>query len=189
MSERVTQAMFATIDGYGREPNDRQVTLGFRTVDEASAFLSFISEVKHTWTAHAARPASAEKIASVVRAWPWPEQRAQLEAMLVRTEAYTTPPAAAQDRERWRPEVRAMADAMEAKLRKHDAARGESWKTTDIDWLLNGLDDEVAELRGAVEDGERVLYEAASVANFAMMIADRRRALNAARAAGATDGN
>lgn len=77
----------------------------------------------------------------------------------------------------WRPEVRAFADAMEAKLRENDHKPG--WKGDHPRDLMRRLDEEANELRkllpvgGArVTDGGGVLREAADVANFAMMIAD-----------------
>lgn len=82
-----------------------------------------------------------------------------------------------------RPEVLAFAIAMERKLRMRDAARATSWKNAEIDYLLDRLNDEVAELHGAVVDGAHVLGEAADVANFAMMVADRRGSLVYAPAA------
>ena len=74
----------------------------------------------------------------------------------------------------------AFAEAMEAKLRRHDNARGEhGWRDEHEDWLLDRLREETAELARAiltrVPDDKwrrRVLHEAADVANFAMMIAD-----------------
>lgn len=82
-----------------------------------------------------------------------------------------------------RPEVLAFAIAMERKLRTQDAASGQSWKDADIDYLLDRLADEVVELNGAVVDGAHVLGEAVDVANFAMMVADRRGSLLYAPAA------
>jgi NTP pyrophosphatase (non-canonical NTP hydrolase) len=86
----------------------------------------------------------------------------------------------------WRPEVRAFADLMEAKLRENDWKGG--WKgDTDLD-LFERLGEESAELLAALhrhakrlmwgdswvmEDTvPRVGRETADVANFAMMIAD-----------------
>ena len=74
----------------------------------------------------------------------------------------------------WRPEVVAFADAMEARLRANDHKGG--WQRCSIDWLLARLIQEAGELAEEViaEITEKgVLYEAADVANFAMMIADR----------------
>lgn len=75
----------------------------------------------------------------------------------------------------WRPEVRAFADLMEAQLRKNDHKGG--WKNDRPHALLKRLYDEAAELGHAMPydddfDPENVGWEAADVANFAMMIAD-----------------
>jgi NTP pyrophosphatase (non-canonical NTP hydrolase) len=78
---------------------------------------------------------------------------------------------------RWRPEVQAFADAMEAKLRKHDATRGPTgWRTDNSLDLIARLREEVHEFLGALNPAAPpqadVLGEAADVANFAMMLAD-----------------
>lgn len=88
----------------------------------------------------------------------------------------------------WRPEVRAFADLMEAKLRANDHKPG--WKADDPEALLRRLAQEHDELGDAVrwhknydtsDRGGRlgpvhragvIGAEAADVANFAMMIAD-----------------
>jgi NTP pyrophosphatase (non-canonical NTP hydrolase) len=82
----------------------------------------------------------------------------------------TTPP---EDQQRWRPEVIAFADAMEAKLRVNDYKGG--WKHSPTAWLIARLIQEVGELAVSIagDFDEDVLYEAADVANFAMMIVDR----------------
>jgi len=74
--------------------------------------------------------------------------------------------------QRWRPEVDAFADAMEAKLRANDHKR--HWRFLDMRTLSRLLTHEIEELRLAVErcDPEEVLREAADVANFCMMTAD-----------------
>jgi len=75
---------------------------------------------------------------------------------------------------RLRPEVREFAEAMERKLRKNDAERGNSWKISPMSYLLERLEDEVRELRNAILDGNTfILPEAADVGNFVMMIIDR----------------
>jgi NTP pyrophosphatase (non-canonical NTP hydrolase) len=82
----------------------------------------------------------------------------------------TTPP---EIQQRWRPEVIAFADAMEAKLRANDYKGG--WESLTPDWLVARMLQEMGELALAVAGeigGGEVLYEAADVANFAMMIAD-----------------
>lgn len=101
--------------------------------------------------------------------------------------AADTATAGAEPSARWRPEVRAFADLMEAQLRANDHKPG--WKNdNDLD-LFERLGEESAELLSALHrhakrlswgDGwvmetdteERIGREAADVANFAMMIAD-----------------
>lgn len=73
-----------------------------------------------------------------------------------------------------RPEVQAFAEAMERRLQANDHKPG--WKHDTVLSLQVRLDEEVAELDEAVHGTatkERILDEAADVANFAMMIADR----------------
>ncbi len=84
-----------------------------------------------------------------------------------------------------RPEVLAFARQMEAALRQQDGDRGDDWQEEDLDWLVGRLDEEVEELKRAVDDlsddGYRpqdrpllvtdVITEAADVANFALFIA------------------
>ena len=73
----------------------------------------------------------------------------------------------------WRPEVVAFADAMEARLRANDFKGG--WDALTPDWLMARIVQEAGELALSVAGemgGEAVLYEAADVANFAMMVAD-----------------
>lgn len=72
----------------------------------------------------------------------------------------------------WRPEVRAFADLMEAKLRENDHKPG--WKRDHPADLMDRLKEELAELHDALFAGDLELIgpEAADVANFAMMIAD-----------------
>ena len=72
-----------------------------------------------------------------------------------------------------RAEVHWFAERMEAELAENDHKR--HWSSCTPGWLLKRLEDEVAELRRAVETGApaaRVISEAADVGNFAMMIAD-----------------
>lgn len=74
------------------------------------------------------------------------------------------------------PWVLRFAHEMEGKLAKnrHKGDR-EGWRKDDALALLKRLEDEVRELRDAVElrdTSERITGEAADVANFAMMIAD-----------------
>lgn len=80
-----------------------------------------------------------------------------------------------------RPEVLAFATLMEAKLRKNDHKK--HWSTCDIDYLEERLEDEVDELKLAVRErtSEVVAREAADVANYAMMIADKLGGLPSAR--------
>jgi NTP pyrophosphatase (non-canonical NTP hydrolase) len=76
---------------------------------------------------------------------------------------------------RWRKEVVTFADAMEAKLRAND--HKSHWSNADLQYLSMRLTQEREELRRAVENGDpdEVLKEAADVANFAMMVADKVR--------------
>lgn len=75
-----------------------------------------------------------------------------------------------------RPVVRAFARAMEQELKANDHKGG--WHDCDPAWLLGRLREETDELAGAVAaGGPDVLAEAADVANYAMMIADRMGAL------------
>lgn len=88
-------------------------------------------------------------------------------------------------RARWRPCVTLFADAMEGALRRNDAKGG--WEDDDPEWLLGRLKQETRELETELVRFEnasdsqktsiKVLWEAADVANFAMMIADRTHGL------------
>lgn len=76
-----------------------------------------------------------------------------------------------------RPEVVAFAEAMEAKLNLND--HKEHWNKQSMSYLVQRLREEMLELRDKLntpikdlEPGE-ILSEAADVANFAMMIADK----------------
>ena len=73
-----------------------------------------------------------------------------------------------------RPEVIRMARVMEYKLRLNDHKGG--WKNGMPLWFLTRLAEEVGELSKAVRtcphNDPRVHFEAADVANFAMMVAD-----------------
>ncbi len=71
-----------------------------------------------------------------------------------------------------RPVVREFAAGMEAKLRMND--HKPHWGTCSLECLRARLGQEVAELDGALEEGDPRLIrgEAVDVANFAMMIAD-----------------
>lgn len=84
-----------------------------------------------------------------------------------------------------RQSVRRFATAMEAQLRKNDSKGADGWLYETYDAMLSRLADESEELKGEImklakipEDGdatgtlERVVKEAADVANFAMFIAD-----------------
>jgi NTP pyrophosphatase (non-canonical NTP hydrolase) len=81
-----------------------------------------------------------------------------------------------------RPAVLKFAQAMEDRLREHDAERGaHGWDNSDSFWLYDRLRQECRELRKELRraDGNcdvgylaRIRDEAADVANFAMMIAD-----------------
>ena len=82
-----------------------------------------------------------------------------------------------------RQEIRRFARIMEQKLREHDDRNG--WDQCDWDWLHDRMLEEARELfdlLAPLEDPHwdnpvGVGREAADVANFAMMIADRCRAL------------
>lgn len=73
----------------------------------------------------------------------------------------------------WRPEVVAFANAMELKLKENDHKR--HWSHMSMQFLSMRLTQEREELRKAVAAGDvaEILREAADVANFAMMIADK----------------
>lgn len=77
-----------------------------------------------------------------------------------------------------RPEVAAFALAMEAKVRENDE-RKPHWRTMDAEELLSGLVRELAELVEAITygDADDVQSEAADVANYAMMLADKQERL------------
>ena len=81
-----------------------------------------------------------------------------------------------------RTEVRWFAEQMEAKLKENDHKGG--WDSCGIFWLRNRLVEEVKELTRVMEAGhnsesgldlENIIREAADVANFAMMIADKAK--------------
>ena len=79
---------------------------------------------------------------------------------------------------RLRPELQWFAEQMELRLRANDYKGG--WEASPLAYLngrlreeMNELDREVFPLSEA--DPKRVTHEAADVANFAMMIADRAR--------------
>lgn len=82
------------------------------------------------------------------------------------------------ERAQWealRPAVQAFAREMEARLRKHDATRGErGWRVEALSSLFARLREEVCELESAVflRDPAGIVDEAADVANFAMFLAD-----------------
>lgn len=81
-----------------------------------------------------------------------------------------------------RKEVQWFAEQMESKLQENDHKGG--WDDCGIFWLRNRLVEEVKELSDAMEAGhnsesgidlENIIREAADVANFAMMIADKAK--------------
>lgn len=72
-----------------------------------------------------------------------------------------------------RPEIKKFAGLMELKLRKHDPARGQRWKTGDTEHHLERISYILSELEAAVEEGQRVGIKAADLANHAMMLADQ----------------
>lgn len=81
-----------------------------------------------------------------------------------------------------RPEVARFAELMEKRLRANDHKGG--WTESNTKWLLMRLKQEVLELELALADHQRLLsspvhgcpehvsYEAADVANFALMVRD-----------------
>lgn len=71
-----------------------------------------------------------------------------------------------------RPELTKFAGLMEMKLRKHDPARGQSWKSGPTN-NLERIKAIVEELETAVDEGRRVGIKAADLANHAMMLADQ----------------
>jgi DNA repair exonuclease SbcCD ATPase subunit len=78
-----------------------------------------------------------------------------------------------------RPEVVGLARAMERRLREHDFERPYGWKRNEPDELLARLQEEATKLEVALqlatsgdEPPGQILWEAADVANFAMMVAD-----------------
>ena len=79
-----------------------------------------------------------------------------------------------------RPEVQAFATAMEHQLRLNDYKGG--WEGTTLNYLSRRLTMELKELRRTMKekllDNPAVVSEAADVANFAMMIADKSHALS-----------
>lgn len=80
-----------------------------------------------------------------------------------------------------RPEVRWFAEQMELKLRANDHKPG--WKDDAVVDLLTRLEEELAELREAIDESEpaqRVIEEAADVANFCLMISDNAQAVEEA---------
>jgi len=72
-----------------------------------------------------------------------------------------------------RPEIRRFAGLMEMKLRKHDPARGQRWKTGDAEHHLERISYILEELEQAVSARKRVGLKAADLANHAMMLADQ----------------
>jgi hypothetical protein len=105
----------------------------------------------------------SERIRAGSEAAPWVvDEVKELEARVAELETVREP-------------VRWFATQMERKLRKHDDRDG--WGTFRLDQLFERLCEEVDELRLEVERraGLGIIGEAADVANFAMMIADRVR--------------
>jgi hypothetical protein len=75
-----------------------------------------------------------------------------------------------------RPEVLHFALRMERKLRTHDDERGkDGWHEARVFWLLERLQQEVAELETGIEDFSKTSFsgECYDVGNFAMMIASK----------------
>ena len=69
------------------------------------------------------------------------------------------------------PCVQWFANEMQRELHANNHKTG--WDNLSQKWLLNRLKQEVGELERAVESGKNIVSEAADVANFAMMIADK----------------
>ena len=76
-----------------------------------------------------------------------------------------------------RDEIRWFAEQMELRLRANDHKGG--WTDEDEVWLWSRIGEEWQELHGAMyvapKSHQAVIREAADVANFAMMLADRHR--------------
>ena len=99
-------------------------------------------------------------------------------------EALSTSTGAQQVRE----PVRWFAEQMEEKLRAND--HKPHWSIAHPDYLIHRLFQEVNELWRAMEGeltADEVIKEAADVANFAMMIADNARRINAPEKEGKTE--
>ncbi|GIQ63546.1 hypothetical protein PACILC2_21140 [Paenibacillus cisolokensis] len=95
----------------------------------------------------------------------------------------TTEPTETQ-RESLRSEVQWFAQQMEAKLRDNDHKGG--WENESLLWLYMRMIEEVEEVKAEIKaafdreiDYNKIIREAADVANFAMMIADNARRINA----------
>ena len=76
-----------------------------------------------------------------------------------------------------RPEVVAFARLMEDRLRANEHKGG--WKGCNTNWLMGRLREEAKELQAIFDQGMGgdVGHEAADVANFAMMVADKHGAI------------
>ena len=75
-----------------------------------------------------------------------------------------------------RPQLAWFAERMESKLRANDHKGG--WLGDDMESLLRRLDEELRELwheYHSINRWEKFIDEAADVANFAMMVADKAR--------------
>lgn len=83
-----------------------------------------------------------------------------------------------------RPQIKWFAGKMESKLKKNDHKGG--WEGEDVIWLLKRAEEELEELKEILDESEalacnvpnfvdkdKIISEAADVANFLMMIADR----------------
>ncbi len=69
--------------------------------------------------------------------------------------------------------IKDLALLMEKKLKTHDDDFGfDGWKDdhVGIEFLLQRLDEEIAELKEAIDEGEGLKEECADIANFLMMI-------------------
>jgi len=82
----------------------------------------------------------------------------------------------------WRLELVKFAKAMESKLKEKDPQYGDSWKTIDVDELLDRLEGESQDLKGWFrrlnipvvqsfdESKEEIMQELLDVANICMML-------------------
>jgi hypothetical protein len=83
-----------------------------------------------------------------------------------------------------RPEVRAFAEAMETKMLANDHRGG--WDATDYDYIWTEIHRHLGKMTLHVyQDRDKILPDAADVANLCMILCDILGVLNAASDAGA----